>query len=144
MPHTTGSEHPSSGSPWGSLSSDVVLQVRPLRPREEKAWPTLYLVPPSSQYLLPPALSPLLFSPQPPPRRAPGSFLSLSLNPFLLFFVSLRLTYSSLSISIFVSVRFYLHLSVLSPHLCVSASLSLISIPSFSPHLQSRNFSVAF
>ena len=68
----------------------------------------------------------------------------LSLNPLLLVFLCLFVfdLVTSLSFSIFVC--FHLRLPVLSPRLCVFVSMSVISVLSFSPLLQSHNLYVTF
>lgn len=91
-PHTTGSEHQSPGSPWESHSSDLGLQTRKLKPREDKLW----LGPQAWPLCAGEATSALCLSLSPPSCVLSSHYfylcvclLPLSFNPFLFFSLSL-------------------------------------------------------
>lgn len=146
MPHTTGSDHQSPGSPWESRSSDLGLQTRKLKPREDKprlgpqAWP---LLPEGSVLGQPPlpsvflCLLHLAFSLVSISISVSVFSLSLSFNPFLFFSLCLfvfdyrsRFPPLSLSLSLCFCVSVLALPVSVSLYFCPSGAVSIP--PSFS------------
>lgn len=122
---TTGPEHCSSGRCWGPLSSDLLLQMGKLRPREGKRW-SLQLRTASRQFIslpegfVPAAALCLLHLTLSLLMVSILCLSSLSVNPSLVSFLCL-LVFDPVSL-----------LPLLSWCLCLFPSLCLCSLPSLS------------